>query len=507
MSKLVITPGDLNYQQLKTIYHSPIQLQLASKSIKKINAANIFLQNQLNTTKQIYGLNTGFGMLAQQQITQSEIAQLQKNLILSHAIGSGALLPENTVRLALALKINALSQGHSGIRLALIEFLIDLHNQNILPCIPAKGSVGASGDLAPLAYIGLLLLGQGKATVAGKVMSAKQALRLAQRIPWEFGPKEGLALINGTEISNAIALSAVFETEKVFHAAMISGAMSTDALRGSDIPFSPQISKLRGFPSQAAVASVLSKLLRKSKIRHSHDSCAKVQDPYSLRCQPQVMGACLHFMRFVQQTLVTEANAVNDNPLVFPEEELILSGGNFHAEPIAMAVDSLATVIAEIGSLAERRLALLIDPKMSSLPACLTQENGLNSGFLIAQVSAAALVSENKMLSHPCSVDSIPTSANQEDHVSMATHGAYRLLTMVENTRFVVASELLAACHGLEFHMPLVSSPILQPIHDWIREKIPFWQKDRYFAPDIHWLAQQIEFDQLNKFFPHHWLG
>jgi histidine ammonia-lyase len=389
------------------------------------------------------------------------------------------------VRLILALKVNALARGYSGISLGLIEALLALLRHGVYPVIPAQGSVGASGDLAPLAHLSAVLLGIGQVRASGKILPAAEGLALAGLKPSKLRAKEGLALINGTQVSTALALAGLFGAEDVLAAAVVAGAMSVDALKGSDAPFDDRIHQARGQPGQIAVARAYRELVAGSAIRASHRDCTRVQDPYSFRCQPQVMGACLDLIRQCSVTLKIEANAVTDNPLLFVEQGDVLSGGNFHAEPVAFAADTLALAIAEMGSLAERRIAVLVDPKMSGLPAFLVENSGLNSGFMIAQVTAAALVSENKAIASPCSVDSIPTSANQEDHVSMATHAARRLGAMVENAAAVVGIELLAAAQGIDFHRPARSSAALEQVHASIRNEVGYYAVDRYFAPDI----------------------
>jgi len=439
-----------------------------------------------------YGINTGFGLLAQTRIPNEQLDLLQRNLLLSHAAGVGDALPDPVVRLILALKINALARGHSGITVALVDALLALLEHEVYPVIPAQGSVGASGDLAPLAHLSTVLLGIGQVRVRGKVLPAAEGLAAAGLQPLKLRAKEGLALINGTQVSTALALAGLFGAEDLFAAAVVAGAMSVDALKGSDSPFDARIHEVRGQPGQIVVARQYRELIAGSAIRASHLDCTRVQDPYSFRCQPQVMGACLDLIRNCSTTLALEANAVTDNPLLFVEEADVLSGGNFHAEPVAFAADTLALALAEIGSLSERRTAVLVDPKMSGLPAFLVENSGVNSGFMIAQVTAAALVSENKTIAAPCSVDSIPTSANQEDHVSMATHAARRLERMVDNAAAVVGIELLAAAQGIDFHRPSRSSPSLEQVHAGIRADVPFYAADRYFAPDIqaaqHWV-------------------
>ena len=433
----------------------------------------------------VYGINTGFGLLARTSIPPDNLKALQRNLVLSHSAGTGPLLDDTTVRLILALKIAALAQGYSGVRWSVIEAMQRLIDAEVFPCVPAKGSVGASGDLAPLAHLSAALIGVGDVRHRGETLPATEGLRRAGLSPIELGPKEGLALLNGTQVSTALALIGLFAIEDAFAAAVVAGALSVDAAKGSDTPFDPRIHAIRGHAGQAAVAAIYLSLLKGSAIRASHLDCNRVQDPYSLRCQPQVMGACLDHLRFAAEVIAREANAVSDNPLVFADTGEVLSGGNFHAEPVAMAADVLALVAAEIGALSERRIALLIDHTISELPAFLVREGGLNSGFMIAQVTAAALASENKSLAHPASVDSLPTSANQEDHVSMATFAARRLGEMADNTAGIVAIELLAAAQGIDFHAPLQTSVPLAEAKAIVRAVVPPYDRDRAFAPDI----------------------
>lgn len=433
----------------------------------------------------VYGINTGFGSLANKRINNLELATLQSSIVLSHAAGTGELLPDKIVRLILALKINSLARGFSGVRLQTIEALIKLFNKNIYPCIPSQGSVGASGDLAPLAHLSTILLGVGEARYSGNIISAKEALELVELQPLTLAPKEGLALLNGTQVSTALALMSLLETENLLIAAVTTGALSIDAALGSIKPFDERIQQVRGYLSQIKMAQLFRELLADSELMMSHQNCDRVQDPYSLRCQPQVMGACLAQWWFSLNNIMIEANAVSDNPLVFSAENEIISGGNFHAEPVAMAADNVALAIAEIGALSERRIALLIDPHFSRLPPFLVKNAGVNSGFMLAQVTAAALASENKSLAHPACVDSLPTSANQEDHVSMATFAARRLKQMTENTLGIIAIELLAACQSIDFRRPLKTSPVLEKVIAHVRESIPFYEQDRFFAPDI----------------------
>jgi len=483
--EIEINPGKLTLSQLRQIAKTPFKVRLTESCREKIQASAQTVADVISQGRVIYGINTGFGLLANTIIPNEELEHLQQSIVLSHAAGIGAFMEDSTVRLMMVLKINSLARGYSGIRLEVIEALILLVNAEVYPCIPEKGSVGASGDLAPLAHMSTVLLGEGQATHKGELLSGLEGLQAAGLSPVTLGPKEGLALLNGTQASTAFALEGLFSAEELFAAAMVSGSLSVDAARGSRRPFDPLVHKVRGHTSQIDVAACYRKLLDHSEIEISHKDCEAVQDPYSLRCQPQVMGACLTQIRNAARVIATEANAVSDNPLVFSTENDIISGGNFHAEPIAMAADTLALAIAEIGALAERRMALLIDTHMSKLPPFLVEKGGLNSGFMIAQVTAAALASENKSLAHPASVDSLPTSANQEDHVSMATFAARRLSEMADNTAGVVAIELLAACQGVDFRAPLKTSPLLEEAKALVREVVPFYDQDRYFAPDI----------------------
>ena len=480
-----LSPGALTLADLRALWAQSRPIALDPAYIGAIEASAETVAAVLRDGKRVYGVNTGFGSLARNTIDADQLGELQRRLVLSHSAGVGAPLSERVVRLILILKINALARGYSGIRLEVIEALLALVNSGAMPVIPAKGSVGASGDLAPLAHLSGVLLGEGEVDLAGKRMPAATALKRLKMRPIELGAKEGLALLNGTQVSTALALDGLFAAIDVFTAALTAGAMSVDAALGSDTPFDPRIHEVRGQPGQIAVARLLGGLLAGSGIRTSHLDCDRVQDPYSLRCQPQVMGAALDVMGSAAAMLERETNAVSDNPLVFADTGEILSGGNFHAEPVAMAADMIAIAIAEIGALSERRMALLTDAHMSTLPAFLVAEPGLNSGFMIAHVTAAALASDNKALAHPASVDSLPTSANQEDHVSMATNGARRLGEMAFNSGNIVAIELLAAAQGIDLRQPLVTSPPLQKALAAIRGRAAFLDHDRAMAPDI----------------------
>lgn len=439
----------------------------------------------------VYGVNTGFGALASEKIAPGDLARLQRNLVLSHAAGVGEPMPAAIVRLMMALKLAGLAQGASGVTPDLVALIESMIARNLTPVIPCQGSVGASGDLAPLAHMAAAMIGEGDMLQEGVALPAAEALAHAGLVPIVLGPKEGLALLNGTQFSTANALAGLFEVERLFRSALVTGALATEAAKGSDTPFDHRIHVLRRHPAQIETADALRALMAGSAIRESHRrGDARVQDPYCLRCQPQVMGAVLTLLRQAAATLEAEANGVTDNPLIFAAEveggsPEALSGGNFHAEPVAFAADMIAIATCEIGSLAERRIAMLVDASLSGLPAFLTPRPGLNSGFMIPQVTAAALVSENKQRAYPASVDSIPTSANQEDHVSMAAHGARRLLTMVENATAVVGIELLAAAQGCDFHAPLTSSAPLEAVRARLRAHVPHLEDDRRLAPDL----------------------
>ncbi|WP_254457814.1 histidine ammonia-lyase [Xanthomonas sacchari] len=483
--EILLRPGAVSLAQWRAVYRGAgVRLDPACTDAVLRSARTV--EAIVATGAPVYGINTGFGKLASVRIERDDLESLQRNIVLSHAAGVGAPMPVPVVRLMMALKLASLAQGASGVRPQTLALLEALLRHAVIPVVPCQGSVGASGDLAPLAHLATVMLGVGEAFVGDARLPAAQALAQAGLQPLTLGAKEGLALLNGTQFSTAYALAGLFEIERVFHAALVAGALSTEAAKGSDTPFDPRIHALRGQPGQIATAAALRALMHDSAIRDSHrDNDVRVQDPYCLRCQPQVMGAALDVMRQAATTLATEANGVSDNPLVFSDTGEALSGGNFHAEPVAFAADMLALAVCEIGSISERRVAMLVDPALSGLPAFLTPKPGLNSGFMIPQVTAAALVSENKQRAYPASVDSIPTSANQEDHVSMAAHGARRLLAMAENAANVVGIELLAAAQGCDFHAPLRSSAALEAARALLRARVPALQDDRYFHPDM----------------------
>ena len=500
MLKVEINPGHLSLKQLRQIHAEPVQLSLSPDCLERINRATATVHQVIDQGRVVYGVNTGFGLLANTRIPNAELKKLQRSIVLSHAAGIGRLMSPATVRLLMTLKINSLARGFSGIRLKVIEALIGLVNAEVYPCIPQKGSVGASGDLAPLAHMSTVLLGEGEVLYQGKRLPGHKGLEIAGLKPCELDPKEGLALLNGTQASTALALEGLFAAENLFAAAVVTGSLSVEAALGSRVPFDDRIHQASGHQSRIDTATAYRSLLDHSEIEDSHRACEAVQDPYSLRCQPQVMGACLEQLRHAAKVLHTEANSASDNPLVFVEESDILSGGNFHAEPVAMAADNMALAIAEIGALAERRIALLIDSNLSKLPPFLVEKGGLNSGFMIAQVTAAALASENKSYAHPASVDSLPTSANQEDHVSMATFAARRLGDMVDNSVGILAIEYLAACQGVDFRAPFKTSAQLERAKGLLRTEVPFYDQDRYFAPDIEKSKQIIQSGILRNY-------
>ncbi|MBP2274842.1 MULTISPECIES: histidine ammonia-lyase [Sphingomonas] len=485
MNTILLKPGAVTLAQWRALYRgAPARLDPACAPRIAESAAAV--ARILAKGAPVYGINTGFGKLASVRIGDDDLATLQRNIVLSHAAGTGAPSPVPIVRLMMALKLASLGQGASGVQpqtIALLEAMLD---QGLTPVVPCQGSVGASGDLAPLSHMAATMIGVGEIWVGDKRVPARAALDQAGLAVLELGPKEGLALLNGTQFSNANALAGLFEAELLFKSALMTGALSTEAAKGSDTPFDPRIHALRRHAGQIETAAALRTLMDGSAIRASHlENDARVQDPYCLRCQPQVMGAALDILRQAATTLAIEANCVSDNPLIFPETDEALSGGNFHAEPVAFAADMIALAICEIGSISERRIAMLVDPALSGLPAFLTPKPGLNSGFMIPQVTAAALVSENKQRAYPASVDSIPTSANQEDHVSMAAHGARRLLEMAENASAVIGIEYLAAAQAIDFHAPLASSTVLQAAHACLRADVPHLSDDRHFHPDM----------------------
>jgi len=511
-SSLTLHPGHVTLAELRRIHAAPVQMVLDPSARAGMLQSLATVQRIVDEDSVVYGINTGFGKLASTKIAHERLAELQRNLVLSHSVGTGDALADDVVRLILATKAISLARGHSGIRPEIVDALLAMANASVLPVIPAKGSVGASGDLAPLAHLACVLIGEGYAKVNGAVVPGADAMRSIGLQPFVLGPKEGLALLNGTQVSTSLALAGLFGAENVFAAALVAGCLSLEAIKGSVKPFDARIHEARGQAGQIAVAAAVRALLDGSAIDTSHPNCGRVQDPYSIRCVPQVMGACLDNLHHAARVLTIEANAASDNPLVFDNGDVI-SGGNFHAEPVAFVADIIALAVAEIGAISERRLSLLLDPGLSGLPAFLIRDSGVNSGFMIAQVTAAALAAENQCLANPSSVTSLPTSANQEDHVSMATYGARRLGDMVRNAAVMVGIEAMAAAQGMDFDrrpvaptlgtgvssLPpegaqpalgrpggwLESSPLIEEQFAAIRERVAYLEQDRYLAPDI----------------------
>ncbi|MBX3540770.1 MAG: histidine ammonia-lyase [Chelatococcus sp.] len=488
-----LVPGKVPLETLAAVYEGSLIPRLDDAALERVRASAAKVTEIAGGEQAHYGINTGFGKLASVRIPADDVEKLQRNLILSHCCGVGAPLDDGIVRLIMTLKLISLGRGASGVRPAVIHCLSAMLERNVLPVIPEKGSVGASGDLAPLAHMTATLIGEGEAKLDGKVLPSSEALAKAGIAPIILKAKEGLAMINGTQTSTALALAGLFRAHRALVSSLVSGALSTDAAMGSTSPFHPEIHALRGHQGQIDAADALRALMDGSEIRASHEQGdERVQDPYCLRCQPQVVGACLDVLRQAARTLIVEANAATDNPLVL-SDGTIVSGGNFHAEPVALAADQIAIAVCEIGAIAQRRIALLVDPALSyGLPAFLTPKPGLNSGFMIAEVTSAALMSENKQMSHPASVDSTPTSANQEDHVSMACHGARRLLPMTENLFSIVGIEALSAAQGIDLRAPLTSSPALDAVRKAIRAEIPKLDDDRYMARDLTLAAELV---------------
>lgn len=498
MTMVTLTPGAVSLAQMQMIYRHGHTVRLADSCLSAIEASSVTVQQAAAGDVPVYGVNTGFGKLASTRIAAEDTATLQRNLILSHCCGVGDALPSEIVRLIMVLKLISLGRGVSGVRLEVVRQIETMLEHGVIPVIPAQGSVGASGDLAPLAHMAAVMIGEGEAIYNGVRQSAASALKAAGVTPIVLGPKEGLGLINGTQVSTALALVALFEAWHLAQHSLLIGALSTDAAMGSSAPFRAEIHEVRGHQGQKDAAQFLRHVMEGSEILNSHlQEDDRVQDPYCIRCQPQVVGACLDVLRQAGTTLEIEANAATDNPLVF-DDGTIVSGGNFHAEPVAFAADQIALAIAELGSIAQRRVALMVDPTLSfGLPAFLSPEPGINSGYMIAEVTTAALMSENKQKASPCSVDSTPTSANQEDHVSMACHAAYRLLGMNQNLAQIIGIELLTAAQGVEFRAPLKTSPILRALLSQLRKKIPALTDDRYMADELQKAAQMVQSAEL----------
>jgi histidine ammonia-lyase len=491
---MILTPGHVSLETLEAIWRDtgPVELDPAARSA--VDRAAALVAQAAAAGDSVYGVNTGFGKLASRKIAPQDTETLQKNLILSHCCGVGEALSPELTRLMMVLKLMSLGRGASGVRWEICALIEGMLNAGVLPVIPAQGSVGASGDLAPLAHMAAVMIGAGRAVADGVEMDGGAALEAAGLVPVVLGPKEGLALINGTQFSTACALAGLFEAQNAVRNSMVIAALSTDAIMGSTAPLLPEIHALRGHAGQIDVAARMRDLMDGSEIRESHlAGDTRVQDPYCIRCQPQVVGAAWDVIRQSARTLEIEANAVTDNPLVLVDVGQIVSGGNFHAEPVGFAADMIALAIAEIGAISQRRVALMVDPTLSyDLPPFLTPDPGLNSGFMIAEVTTAALMSENKHMANPCVTDSTPTSANQEDHVSMAAHGAYRLARMNRNLSVILGVEAMCAAQGIEARTPLATSTRLQAVMAALRKSIATLREDRYLAPDIERAAELV---------------
>lgn len=498
---ITLTPGTTTLATLARIYHDQSPARLDPACHAGIEEAAARIDAAASGDAAVYGVNTGFGKLASVKIAPEDTATLQRNLILSHCCGVGDPIPRRHARLMMALKLLSLGRGASGVRMELIALLEEMLARDVTPVIPVQGSVGASGDLAPLAHMAAVMMGEAEAVFEGETLPGAEALRRAGLEPVALGAKEGLALINGTQFSTAFALAGLFDGWRAMQAALVTSAMSTDAIMGSTAPLQPEIHALRGHTGQIEAAACMRALLEGSEIRESHrEGDTRVQDPYCIRCQPQVTGAAMDLLRMAGRTLETEANAATDNPLVLVGADLIVSGGNFHAEPVGFAADMIALALAEIGAIAQRRIALIVDPTLSfDLPPFLTPDPGLNSGLMIAEVTTAALMSENKHLANPCVTDSTPTSANQEDHVSMAAHGAVRLGRMVANLDRILGVELLCAAQGIEFRAPLSTSAPLRQVLACLRESVPGLTEDRYMAPDLERAAELVRGAALGR--------
>ncbi|MGQ9778200.1 MAG: histidine ammonia-lyase [Thermodesulfobacteriota bacterium] len=497
MRSVILDGEHLKLEDIQDVAEGRAEVRIAPSVYRKVNQSRDFIEKALEEGEKIYGVTTGFGMLANKVIDQSQIEELQRNLIRSHSVGVGPFFDEMTTRAIMLLRANVMAMGYSGVRMEVLKRLVDMINKGVHPLIPEQGSVGASGDLAPLAHLASVLIGEGEAIFKGKVMPGKKAMEKAHIPLLTLKAKEGLALINGTQVMTAVGLLALLRAERLCKIADIVGACTLDALKGTLSAFDPEIQRVRPFPGQKAVSENFRKLGQKSEIAESHKFCSKIQDAYSLRCIPQVHGAVRDALAYVRKTLEIEVNSATDNPLIFSDKREILNCGNFHGEPIAFALDLLGIVIAELGGISERRIEKLINPALSELPPFLTTEGGLHSGLMMVQVSAAALASENKVLAHPASVDSIPTSADKEDHVSMGTIAARKGRDIVNNVEHILAMELLCATQGLEFLLPLQPGIGIKEAYRVVREKLPSIKGDRRFSEDIKKIQLLIESGEL----------
>lgn len=495
-----LTQQGFELADLRQIWQQPAQMDVDDRLLQGVIQSRQTVEQVAAGDETVYGVNTGFGLLANVKIEKSELDTLQRNLVISHATGVGNPIDTDTTRLIMALKAMSLAQGVSGIHPNTLKLLLAMISHEIYPLIPEKGSVGASGDLAPLAHLSSAMIGLGQVSYQGEIKPVMEVFDSLGLSPIKLGPKEGLALLNGTQVSTALALKGLFLAENAFHGAILAGALSIDAAKGSLSPFDERIHRARRQKGQITVARSIRELLKNSEIVVSHEDCDRVQDPYCLRCQPQVMGAVLDTFDFVAEKLLIEANAATDNPLVFAEQGEVLSGGNFHAEPVGLAADYLSIAVTDMANMSERRLAMLIDPALSRLPAFLVPDSGVNSGFMIAHVTAASLASENKTYAHPATVDTIPTSANQEDHVSMATFAARKLGDIAINSATIVGIEMMAACQSIDFHDDLRTSDALYRVYQRVRRDVPFLDQDRLMAPDIEAMQQLVLSGELNHY-------
>ncbi|SCL25070.1 histidine ammonia-lyase [Micromonospora inyonensis] len=492
MSTITITGEHVSLETLRPVFRGPVQVALAPQAVENLRRANQVILDAISRADVVYGVNTGFGKLADRRISPSDLVELQRRSVLSHMVGVGDPLPDDTVRAIMVIKLIGLARGHSGIRVETAEMLVNMINADVLPVIPTQGSVGASGDLAPLAHLAGALMGEGSVRIGGVTYNAAEGLAKAGMAPVELGPKEAVALLNGVQASTAIALRGLFGAEAVFNAGLAAGALTLEATAGRQVALDDRIQQIRGHAGQIRVAGLLRRLVADSAVLDVEFEGRRLQDPYCLRCQPQVMGAALDLLTFAAHTIQQEVNAVSDNPLMFPDDDVVLSGGNFHGQPIAYAADIIAMAVCEIGSISERRQAMLMDASMSGLAPFLVGNAGLNSGFIMAQVTSAALVAENRAKATPNSVDSIPTSAGQEDHVSMATHASVRLGPMVRNAAYVVAIELLCAAQGLDLRNGGTAAPANRPTYDLVRSKAEFLEDDRIMAGEMEAVAAEV---------------
>lgn len=493
MTRTVRIDGrNLNLEDVFTVAQGGGRVTCRPEAMGRVARARQVIDACVEENRVVYGITTGFGKLSNVRIEPDQLEQLQANLIRSHAVGTGNVLSPPEVRAAMLIRANVLAKGFSGVRPVVLETLVRMINRGVIPAIPEKGSVGASGDLAPSAHLALVLMGEGEATVAGERLPGGAAMARAGIPPVRFQAKEGLAVLNGTHFMSALGCLLGHELGYLLDIADGAAGLSNDALAGTVTHLDERIHSVRPHPGQRAVAARMLRLLAGSPIRESHLHCDRVQDAYSLRCVPQVHGAVRDTLAHTVSILKREINAATDNPLVFAADQEVLSGGNFHGEPVAFGLDFLAIAAAELASIAERRIERLVNPDLSGLPAFLATEPGLNSGFMIAQLTAVALVAENKILAHPASVDSLPTSANKEDHVSLGMTAALKLRQIVENVRAVLALELIIACQALDFKRPLKTSPLLETVYNQIRQRVPFMDVDRNISVDLAAIIQSL---------------